>query len=894
MVSRGGVWFTIFFSDESPTTPLVFFSDDCSTIYYLLRRADSSKIHCNEKDMNTLLRFKQGVIDPSGALSSWLPKLDCCQWTGVKCDNFRGRVIELNLPCHTDHHKLVDYMEKDDKSHCLTGEFSLTLLQLEFLRYLNLSNNDFKSMQYNSMSSQKCDDLSRSNASHLCGNSSNLHYLDLSYNYDLVVDNLNWLSRLSSLQYLSLGGVHLHKDIDWFQSATMLPSLLELHLESCQLENIYPSIHYANFTSLQVLNLAKNDFVSELPTWLFNLSCDISHIDLSQNHLHNSQLHKTLPNLRRLKSLNLSGNYLKGPIPNWLGQLEQLQVLDLSRNFFSGPIPASLGNISSLIQLILESNELNGNLPDNLGQLVKLETLQVAGNFLTGIVSEINLLSFSNLKKFSMSSPALVFNFDPTWVPPFQLLSIKLGYVRDKLPAWIFTQTSLKHLTIGDSAASFEPLDKFWNFSTQLEFISLQNNTINGDMSNVLLSSKVVWLVANNLRGGMPRISPEVVVLHLRNNSLSGSLFPLLCYNVTDKNSLVVLNMAYNHLSGELTDCWNNWKSLVLINLGHNNLTGKIPDSIFLSNLRFLFLGSNKFFGEVPFSLKNCNNLWILDLGHNNLSGVIPSLGQSIKGLKLGSNQFSGKIPTQICQLHSLMVMDFSSNKLSGPIPNCLHNITTMLSIYASSRRVGFTLHFPGFYLIIISTIQILIKGNELSYVDLMNVIDLSSNNLSGSVPVEMYMLTGLQSLNLSHNQFTGTIPQEIGNLKSLESIDLSRNNFSGEIPECMAALDYLEVLNLSFNNFVGKIPLGTQLGFTNLSYISNPELCGAPLTKTCSQDEKSNTAKAKGEDNDDGDESDVYSWFYMGLGIGFVVGFWGVLVRAIFFNRRCSLDYIH
>ncbi|KAG2401623.1 uncharacterized protein HKW66_Vig0193410 [Vigna angularis] len=30
--------------------------------------------------------------------------------------------------------------------------------------------------------------------------------------------------------------------------------------------------------------------------------------------------------------------------------------------------------------------------------------------------------------------------------------------------------------------------------------------------------------------------------------------------------------MAYNNLSGELTDCWNNWKSLVLINLGHNNL----------------------------------------------------------------------------------------------------------------------------------------------------------------------------------------------------------------------------------------------------------------------------------------------------------------------------------
>ncbi|XP_020210626.2 receptor-like protein EIX2 [Cajanus cajan] len=750
-------------------------------------------------------------------------------------------------------------------------------------------------MQYNSTSSKKCDDLSGGNPPHMCGNSTNLHYLDLSYNYDLLVDNLHWLSRLSSLQYLSLGGVHIHREIDWIQSVTMLPTLLELHLESCQLENIYPSLQYANFTSLQVLNLAKNNFASELPSWLFNLSRDISHIDLSQNKMH-SQLPKTLPNLRRLKSLVLSHNYLKGPIPNWLGQLEQLQKLDLSHNFFSGPIPTSLGNVSSLVELILESNELNGNLPDKLGQLINLETLQIAENVLTGNVSKRNLLSFSNLKQFSMGSPALVFDFDPEWVPPFQLLRIRLDYMRDKLPAWLFTQTSLKYLTIEDSSASFEPLDKFWNFSSQLEFISLQNNTINGDMSNVLLNSKVVWLVANNLKGGMPHISSEVVVLQLRNNSLSGSLSPTLCHNnMADKSNLVQLNVAYNHLSGELTNCWNNWKSLVLINLGHNNLTGKIPNSIFLSNLRFLHLGSNKFFGEVPFSIKNCKNLWILDLGHNNLSGVIPSLGQSVKGLKLGPNHFGGNIPTQICQLRSLMVMDISSNRLSGPIPNCLHNITAMLSIYVSTRRVGFILHFSGFHIKIISSIRILIKGNELSYVDLMTVIDLSNNKLSGSLPSEMFMLSGLQSLNLSHNQFMGTIPQEIGNLKPLESIDLSRNNFSGEIPQTMSILHYLEVLNLSFNNFEGKIPLGTQLGFTNLSYIGNPDLCGVPLTKTCSQDENSNTTKPIGEeDNDDSDKSEVYSWFCMGLGIGFVVGFWGVLVGAIFFNRRCSHDYIH
>ncbi|CAJ1976986.1 unnamed protein product [Sphenostylis stenocarpa] len=850
----------------------------------------NSNIHCNKKDMNTLLSFKQGLTDPSHVLSSWVPNLDCCQWSGVKCDNITGRVTNLDLPCHTSHPKVVEFGEKDDKLHCLSGSFSLSLLELEYLSYLNLSNNNFKSMQYNSIGSQKCDDLPIGNLSHLCGNSSNLRYLDLSQNYDLLVDNLHWISHLTSLQYLNLGGVYLHMDIDWLQSVTMLPSLSELHLKRCKLENIYPFLQHANFTSLQVLNLADNDFISELPGWLFNLS-DISHIDLSQTCLH-SQLPDALPNLRSIKSLILSHNYLRGPIPSWLGKLEQLQELDLSYNYFSGPIPVSLGNLSSLITLILESNDLNGNLPGELGQLFNLETLRVSKNSLTGIVSERNLGSLRNLKNFSISSPSLIFDFGPIWVPPFQLLNIELGNLKDKLPSWLFTQSSLKYLTIRDSTASFEPLDMFWNFTTQLESISLENNTINGDMSNVFLSSKVVWLVANNLRGGMPHISPEVVVLHLRNNSLSGSISPLLCHNNKRKKSnLVYLDMSYNNLSGELTDCWNDWKSLVLINFRFNNLTGMIPHSMgSLSNLRFLYLKSNKFFGKVPFSLRNCKNLRILDLCRNNLSGLIPSwLGQNVEGLELRSNKFSGNIPTQLCKLQSLMVINLASNKLSGLIPSCLHNITSMLSSHFVTRKFDFTLNYPGLSVYISCNVPMLIKGNELPYVHLMKAIDLSSNNLSGNVPLQIYMLTGLQSLNLSHNQLMGTIPEEIGNLEQLESIDLSSNNFSGEIPQSMSALHFLAVLNLSFNNFAGKIPAGTQLGSTNLSYIDNPDLCGPPLTKICPQDEKPPNIKPMGGGDDD--KSEVCSWFYMGLGVGFAVGFWGIL-GTVFFNRRCRHAY--
>ncbi|CAJ1977057.1 unnamed protein product [Sphenostylis stenocarpa] len=96
----------------------------------------------------------------------------------------------------------------------------------------------------------------------------------------------------------------------------------------------------------------------------------------------------------------------------------------LSHKSLFGQIPESLGNFSSLIILNLYSHDLNENLPESLGQVFNLESLIVADNSFTGVVSERNLMSLSKLKNFSVSSPDLIFNFDPEWVPPFQLLFV--------------------------------------------------------------------------------------------------------------------------------------------------------------------------------------------------------------------------------------------------------------------------------------------------------------------------------------------------------------------------------------------------------------------------------------------------------------------------------------
>ncbi|XLR48205.1 hypothetical protein S83_032865, partial [Arachis hypogaea] len=43
--------------------------------------------------------------------------------------------------------------------------------------------------------------------------------------------------------------------------------------------------------------------------------------------------------------------------------------------------------------------------------------------------------------------------------------------------------------------------------------------------------------------------------------------------------------------------------------------------------------------------------------------------------------------------------------------------------------------------------------------------INFSCNNLSGSIPIELFMLTALEYLYLSHNQLMGMISHDIDNL---------------------------------------------------------------------------------------------------------------------------------
>ena len=108
-----------------------------------------------------------------------------------------------------------------------------------------------------------------------------------------------------------------------------------------------------------------------------------------------------------------------------------------------------------------------------------------------------------------------------------------------------------------------------------------------------------------------------------------------------------------------------------------------------------------------------------------------------------------------------------------------------------------------------------------------------------------------------------------------MDALDLSWNRLFGKIPSNLSQIDRLSVLDLSHNDFWGKIPSGTQLqSFNSSTYEGNPKLCGPPLLKKCLEDERGehsppNEGDVQKEAND--------LWFYIGVALGFIVGFWGI-----------------
>ncbi len=589
--------------------------------------------------------------------------------------------------------------------------------------------------------------------------------------------------------------------------------LEDLNLSQNQLSGTIP-LELGNLTSLEVLSLFDNRLSGGIPLELGNLS-NLELLALFENNLRGT-IPLELAELDNLRWLMLSGNQLSGSIPSELGKLTNLEWLYLSENRLSGTIPtelenltnlerlflwgnqlsgtipSELGNLTDLTMLALSDNQLSGAIPPELGNLINLEGLSLWGNELSGAVPP-ELENLSGLTQLYLADNRLGGCLPEIWrdIEESDLDEIVLQFCSDR-----DVLVTLYEATDGDN----------W-----LENDNWLSNRTLGDWYGVTVDD-----------------SGRVIALNLSENELSGTIPPELG-NLT---KLEVLGLAVNQLRGTIPLELVNLSRLTHLFLYSNQLTGLIsPELSKLANLEQLALSWNRLGGMIPPELGKLARLELLVISGNRLTGNIPpDLGNlaRLKGLALHVNRLTGNIPPELNKLSGLEVLFLADNRLNGCIPEVWQDVKendlnevglpictdkdALIALYEATDGDNWVSNQNWLSDKPIGTWYGVITDENDRVIDL----DLSDNELNGTLPSELGHLTHLEVLYLSENQLSGTIPSALGVLSNLIELSLWSNELTGPILPELGRLANLEMLHLGKNELSGTIP--TELGnLTNL-----------------------------------------------------------------------------
>jgi hypothetical protein len=204
--------------------------------------------------------------------------------------------------------------------------------------------------------------------------------------------------------------------------------------------------------------------------------------------------------------------------------------------------------------------------------------------------------------------------------------------------------------------------------------------------------------------------------------------------------------------------------SVASIQLGSNNLVGNFPTEIYtLPKLMHLKLHDNNIAMDFT-GIENARNLQTLVLdntGLKSLNGV--GQARSLVELKVGHNSLSGDLPEELSRLINLRTLDVSHNSLSGFLPYWLRGLVSLTTLLASDNT------FSG-------------PMNDMASLSDLEYVDLSSNQLTGTVPPTLLAGSPRDKkvlVDLSKNNLAGMVPADIGRLSRL-TILLQDNQITG------------------------------------------------------------------------------------------------------------------
>ncbi|PKA59091.1 Receptor-like protein kinase HSL1 [Apostasia shenzhenica] len=517
---------------------------------------------------------------------------------------------------------------------------------------------------------------------------------------------------------------------------------------------------------------------------------NLSFLSLSFNYINSSFPDSSLLPCSALTHLDLSQNFLSGPLPSAAASLPLLRHLDLMGNSFSGSIPSSFASFPSLQVLSLTANNLNGTIPPFLGNISTLRQLNLSYNpFAPGHIPT-TIANLTNLEVLWLAGCSLVGDIPPAIGRLQKLINLDLSenFLSGVIPDSLSGLSSLVQIELYNNSLTGRFPAGLSNLTT-LRRIDASINHISGPIPDDVFSIPLLenlHLFQNQLNGSVPitaAMAGNLTELRLFGNQLTGPLPADLGAN----SQLRILDLSDNQLSGEIPRGVCNGGTLRELLLIDNHFSGGLPPGLGqCRSLTRVRLRKNQLSGELPVGMWGLPHVWLLELSDNSFSGTItPDIAgaANLSKLLIDKNQFTGIIPPEISFLSKLYELTANDNQLTGPLPESLGKL------------------------------------------EQLGQLDLHNNEISGELPVEIQSWKKLTLLNLANNNLTGGIPAVLGNLPVLNYLDLSGNSLTGEIPVQLQNLK-LNQFNLSNNHLSGDIPPMLRNEAYRTSFLGNPGLC--------------------------------------------------------------------
>ncbi|GMH05024.1 hypothetical protein Nepgr_006864 [Nepenthes gracilis] len=453
---------------------------------------------------------------------------------------------------------------------------------------------------------------------------------------------------------------------------------------------------------LRKLSLSRNNLTGIIPATIIRLP-NLRTLDLSENSLYGSLADDLFQQCGPLRSISLANNKLSGQIPRSLNSCAWLTLANFSSNQFAGSIPAEIWSLHELRSLDLSNNLLDGEIPNGIQGLDNLRKINLSRNQFTGqIPNDIGDCSLLKLIDFSENSLSGVLPNLMSNLSFCSYLNLRNNLFLGQVPNWIGAMGHLETLDLSANNFSGRIPASVWNLQA-LKVLNFSVNALSGSLPESMV----------NCAG--------LQIIDLRQNLLTGYL-PQWIFKVGLQEVLLSENRIVGSMESSLSASESvSHQSLRMLDLSGNALSGQVPSSIGdFSSLQILNLSRNSVIGSVPRDIGELKALEVLDLSHNQLNGSIPSeIGgaTSLREVVLNNNLIGGMIPTSIEHCSSVTILVLACNRLSGPIPAAISKLYNL------------------------------------------QIVDLSFNNLTGNLPKQLVNFRHLLSFNLSHNNLEGELP---------------------------------------------------------------------------------------------------------------------------------------